>query len=195
MAARHVTGLEVNSALIARATALADAAGVADRITYRLVSPGPLPLPDQSFDVAFSKGVLIHIADETAFFTEALRALCPGGRYLASDWTDGDTGGDSPEMLALRAAFGGPVALRTAADRHRDLVAAGFTDVTFWVDPHAAGVARREHAQMTGPLRSALVGLLGPERYRHECHLWQLTVTAFESGALLNGRFQARKPD
>ena len=43
---------------------------------------GGLPLPDQSFDLAYSVEVLEHLEDQFLFFREVHRILRPGGRFV-----------------------------------------------------------------------------------------------------------------
>jgi ubiquinone/menaquinone biosynthesis C-methylase UbiE len=40
---------------------------------------GPMPFPDQSFDVSFAGEVIEHIVDTTAFLTDIRRVLKPNG--------------------------------------------------------------------------------------------------------------------
>jgi len=39
-----------------------------------------LPFPDATFDVVISTDVIHHVGDRNAYFREATRVLCPGGR-------------------------------------------------------------------------------------------------------------------
>ena len=50
--------------LVARATARVEAAGLADRVSVRMVSPGRFPFEDCAFDVVFSKDSIVHIPDK-----------------------------------------------------------------------------------------------------------------------------------
>ena len=61
--ARGVVGLEVEPQLLARAEQAVARAGLSERIRFQLVSPGPFPVADESFDVVFSKDSMIHIPD------------------------------------------------------------------------------------------------------------------------------------
>ena len=84
--AAHVTGIDVEAPLVARATARVDAAGLADRVSIRMVSAGPFPFEDGAFDVVFSKDSMIHIPDKRALYEDIHRVLAPGGRMALSDW-------------------------------------------------------------------------------------------------------------
>ncbi|MEQ9261282.1 MAG: methyltransferase domain-containing protein, partial [Roseovarius sp.] len=96
--AGHVTGIDVEGDVCAAATRLVAEAGLADRIDIRQVEPGPLPFPDASFDIVFSKDSIVHIADKEALSAEAFRVLKPGGWFAASDWMISHDGEPSPEM-------------------------------------------------------------------------------------------------
>ena len=86
LGARRVLGIDVDAGTLERAAETVAAAGLADRITLKLVEPGPLPLPDGSFDVVFSKDVIAHVTDKDTLYGEILRVLRPGGRLLLSDF-------------------------------------------------------------------------------------------------------------
>src|SRR5262249_34469647 len=68
--ARRVLAIDVEADNTARARRRAEAKGLADRVSYRLVEPGsgPFPFDAQSFDVVFSKDSIIHIPDKAALF-------------------------------------------------------------------------------------------------------------------------------
>jgi len=82
----HVTGIDIEAPLVARATARVAAAGLTDRIAIHRVSPGPFPFEDGAFDVVFSKDSMIHIPDKCALYADIHRVLVPGGRMVLSDW-------------------------------------------------------------------------------------------------------------
>ncbi len=45
-----------------------------------------LPLPDNEFDIVYSKGVLTHVQDKLPLFKEVARTLKAGGVLLIDDW-------------------------------------------------------------------------------------------------------------
>lgn len=44
------------------------------------------PFPDNSFDIVFSKEVLLHIADKASLCKELFRVVKPGGKIIILDW-------------------------------------------------------------------------------------------------------------
>lgn len=73
--AGRVIGLDVEEPVCAAARRRAEAAGLADRIEIRQVRPGPMPLPDRSADLVFSKDSIVHIADKDALHARSF-ACC-----------------------------------------------------------------------------------------------------------------------
>jgi SAM-dependent methyltransferase len=92
-----IVGVDVSVALVEQARARAHARGLAARVQFEPVRPGPLPFADARFDVVFSKDALIHIPDKAAICGEILRVLRPGGMLAASDWMRG-AGPVSPRL-------------------------------------------------------------------------------------------------
>src|SRR5262245_54373246 len=98
--AGQVTGIDVEPQLIEAATALIASKGLAQRIAFRLVEPGPLPFADAAFDVVFSKDAMVHIEDKAALYAEVLRVLRPGGWFIAADWLWAEGAATSPVVEA-----------------------------------------------------------------------------------------------
>ena len=98
--AAHVVGIDVEEPVCHHARAMINSLGVADQVDIQLVPPGhPIPLPNESFDIVFSKDSIVHIPDKEALSQDAYRLLKPGGRFVASDWLIGHDGEPSPEMV------------------------------------------------------------------------------------------------
>ncbi len=78
-AANPITATDVNPFLLREATALAEADGLAERVTFREANAETLPFSDASFDCAYSVTVLEE-CDADKALAEIFRVLGPGGR-------------------------------------------------------------------------------------------------------------------
>lgn len=139
----RVVGLDLSARMLGEAKDLDVTTGT--RVPMLQADATCLPLADAAFDVAFSAyGAVPFVADSAAVMREVARVLRPGGRWVLSlthpvRWMFPD----DPGPAGLRAGFSyfdrtpyvesgadGSVAYaehhRTAGDRVRELVGAGF---------------------------------------------------------------------
>ena len=85
--ARRVTGVDFSAVAVAKATGMAEAAGLADRARFLVadVLAVPASLHD-TFDVCYaSRGVLCWIGDLTGWMRTAAAVLRPAGRLVLID--------------------------------------------------------------------------------------------------------------
>jgi arsenite methyltransferase len=82
----HVTGIDMTTAMLAKARAAAAEIGVTN-VEFVEAEAEQLPFPDESFDVVISNGVIDLIPDKDAVFSELHRVLAPGGRMQIADVT------------------------------------------------------------------------------------------------------------
>lgn len=194
--AARVIGIDVEAPVCAKARARAERAGLADRIEIRQVTPGPLPLPDGSVDLVFSKDSIVHIPDKAALAREAFRVLRPGGWFAVSDWLIGHDGPPSPEMAhyiaceALDFGMASPQAYRAA------LAAAGFADIVL-VDrnPWYREVARAELDRLRGPVGEQARAILGEAETARQIRTWEAMQVVLASGEHCPHHFRGRKSD
>ncbi|MCI0336613.1 MAG: class I SAM-dependent methyltransferase [Acidobacteria bacterium] len=78
LGAKRVDGIDISSIGIANARQRVDDAGL-DGVGFRVGSVLDLPYSDNSFDLAFSNGVLHHTVDWEKGVAELVRVLKPGG--------------------------------------------------------------------------------------------------------------------
>jgi ubiquinone/menaquinone biosynthesis C-methylase UbiE len=193
--AGHVLGIDIEPELIEQARARIEKAGLAGRVAFELVTPGPLPFEGGRFDVVFSKDAIVQIPDKPAIFAEAFRVLKPGGRLIASDWLRGYTGAHSPEMLEFFRLEGITYNMATLEESAAALRAVGFVDVVV-ADRHAwyRDLARRELDAMEGALKPVMIERIGEERAHHFTENWRQLVIVLERGELRPGHLKAVKP-
>ena len=198
LAAEHgaasVLGIDVEARLIARAEQRARASSVADRVRFRLVEPGPLPVDAASFDVVFSKDAILSIPDKATFFSEVHRVLRPGGRLVVADWLRGDDEED-PAYRQLREAFPVSASMETLERSGELLAKAGFRrvrirDRTDWYREEA----RRELEDLLGRLRPRAIEAIGEEQYHQWIVLRRMICAALDSGSLRPGHLFGVKP-
>jgi SAM-dependent methyltransferase len=84
----RLTGVDVDPAMVARATARAQREGLDDRLDFVVGDVAALPFADGSFDLVTSSFSVHHWPDAAAGFAEIRRALRPGGRAVLYDLPD-----------------------------------------------------------------------------------------------------------
>ena len=193
--ARSVLGVDVDPGLLRGMAQRIERSGLAGQLSTLCVGTGPLPLPDESFDVVFSKDAIVQIPDKGAVFADAWRVLRRGGRLIASDWLRGGSGPYSSEMLEFFRLEGIAYNMADAAETVAALKRAGFIDVEVR-DRNAwyRDLARRELAALEGELRPLVTERLGTERTAHFIANWRQMVSVLERGELRPAHLRARKP-
>ena len=84
--ARHVTGIDLTPAMIARAQEIQQEKGLTN-LTWQTGNVLPLPFPDASFALVVSRYSFHHFLDPKAVLVEMVRVCRPGGRVLLADVT------------------------------------------------------------------------------------------------------------
>lgn len=193
--AAEVVGIDVEAPVLEHARQLIARHGLSGQVHFRQVIPGPLPFPDASFDVVFSKDAVIHIPDKEAWCQDMFRVLRPGGLLVASDWMRVDESEPSPAMLAYMEAEGLSFRMGSLPRYGEALRAAGFVSVELR-DRNAwyQSLVRAELEQMRGPLRKTLEAAVGLEETARNIALWEHLCAVVESGELRPGHFRASKP-
>lgn len=199
IARRHgparIVGIDVEPGVIAKASEQARRDGLADRVLFETVTPGPLPFADQSFDVVFSKDAIVHIDDKHGIAREIYRVLRPGGVFAASDWMAGSDDPPSPQLLRYIELEGLGFGLGSPNRYFAALRAAGFEriayrDRTAWY----RDLTHKEVAALSGPLYAGLERSVGKDFLDHEIFVWRALAQVLDSGELGPGHWQAHKP-
>ncbi len=195
LGAAHVTAIDIEAPLLTRAEQNAQEAHVAGKTTFQLVEPGPLPFPDGTFDIVFSKDALIHIKDKAALYGDVLRVLRPGGIFVASDWLGGENTESSPEFARFRDLGHLKFAMATGEETAAVMRQAGFTGVaTRNRNAWYAKLSQFEYEQISGPLRDQLIETVGEEIYTHWVAVRRALADAATVGALRPTHLRGVKP-
>ncbi len=181
----RVIGIDIEPQLLDRARMLAEQAGVADRIEFRQVTPGPLAFEDDSFDVVFSKDALIHIPDKQALYTDIMRVLKPGGALAASDWLSGETADDDAAFQHYLSLVPLDYTMATAEQTAEVMRQAGFERVeTRDRNAWYAELAPQEVARIEGPLREKIIAVSDAGTYEKWLAIRRALAAAAQSGGL-----------
>ena len=187
-----VTGVDLTEAFCEAARELTAACGLSDRVRILQGSALALPLPDASFDRAYSHNAIMNIADKAGVYREAFRVLKPGGRLVLAHVNAGPNAPVEffPVGWASRSenSF-----LATDDETRRDLASAGFDIAVFRQNrtpTEAAATARRK-------LEAEGLPPLGPHVIRPGDGLrMQINgMRAREDGRICEIQIVATKPD
>lgn len=86
----QVTGLEVNPWMVAESKNRIPE-HLKGKIDFRLsISNADWPIPNHSYDIIYSKGVLTHLETKDEIFQECYRLLKKGGLLVITDWLSGE---------------------------------------------------------------------------------------------------------
>ena len=141
-----VTGVDLTAEHCDAAGELNATCGVSDRVRILEGSALALPVPDASFDRAYSHNVVMNIADKAGVYREAFRVLKPGGRLVLMHVNAGPNAPVEHFPVGW-ASVPENSFLATHEETRRDLAAAGFDIVTFRdmaAAAEAASAARRK---------------------------------------------------
>ncbi|MDQ0468660.1 class I SAM-dependent methyltransferase [Labrys wisconsinensis] len=193
--AAAVLGIDVEAPLIEAARSLIAERGLSDRVAFQLVEPGPLPFPDASFDVVFSKDAMVHIPDKAALYREVLRVLKPGGAFIAADWLWAEGAATSPVVQAWVSKGPLTFAFTTPAEAAAAMRDAGFAAVLVADRRHLLQASnRREVEALEGPARQRLADIVGEEMALARLASARGRQNALDAGELIPSHLRAMRP-
>ena len=199
LAAKHgaaeVVGIDVEPQLVESARALISAKGLAERVRFQLVEPGPLPFPDASFDVVFSKDAMVHIEDKAALYAEVLRVLKPGGWFTAADWLWAEGAAKSPVVEAWLSMGPLKFIFTPPAVALQGMIAAGFADPRITdLRLRLQRSNRKEIEVLEGPARQRLAAIVGETMANNRLAGARGRQSALDSGDLIPSHLRGRRP-
>ena len=152
-------------------------------------------LADGEIDVVFGKDSWIHDGDKGAFFSEVYRVLKPGGILTAGDWMRSEKpyGKDMEHWFKMEGLI---YHMNTIDEYGQILRECGFIDIELKDIAEAYRVKAHEEylSMLGGPLRGAMLEILGAEKQAHFVENWRAMTVVLESGKLHPSHFRARKP-
>jgi sarcosine/dimethylglycine N-methyltransferase len=186
-----MTGVDLTTVFCDAARELNAACGMSDRVRIIQGSALALPVPDASFDRAYSQNVVMNISDKAGAYREAFRVLKPSGRLVLFHINAGPNG--PPVFPVPWAEVPGNSFLATDEETRRDLAAAGFEILTFQdsTQTHLPANVERLRNIETEALPPVGLHLLMGDLYRQSLIN---SLRAAEDGRARTVEIVARKP-
>jgi phosphoethanolamine N-methyltransferase len=184
----EVVGVDLAEVMVSLATERAAARDPARRVRFLHADVFSDELAEHSFDIVYSRDVLLYEADKPAVFARCARLLKPGGALVVSDFCRGVSTPDFEEYVTVSGYW-----LPTIEQYAGLLAEAGLESVSARDVSDVTGnylrrdlAAYRERASRDRSLDSADV--------RHITERWRRKVAFVEQGALTQGLFSATTP-
>ncbi|XP_021282130.1 tocopherol O-methyltransferase, chloroplastic [Herrania umbratica] len=83
-------GITLSPVQAGRANVLAEAEGLADRVSFQVADALKQPFPDGQFDLVWSMESGEHMPDKAKFVNELMRVAAPGGKIIIVTWCHRD---------------------------------------------------------------------------------------------------------
>ena len=194
-APEHVTGVDIDAAVLERAEQLIAAGGVADRVTLQRIDPGRLPFEVDQFDVVYANSVTCHFESLERLFGEVFRVLAPGGCLIGAEWFVIDHESSAfVQWDALLRERGLSFYFVTQSHFTEALHASGFAAPTYTDRSSAISALVRDGLErIRGPLREHLCDSLGEKGYR-ALEVWAEARGVVFEGGMRHCHFRATKP-
>ena len=191
-----VVGIDVEPQLQEEATKRAIAANIVDKLDFQIVEPGPLPFPDECFDVVFSKDSIIHIENKDDLFLEVFRVLKPGGKLCASDWLGSSNPEEQTAMEKVSEGTHLHFEMATAKEVELMLRNSGFVEISSR-DRNAwfAELCRAEQELFQGSLYQELVDAVGEDIVNPWLDVRKAIAHSAFSGGLRPTHLFGRRPN
>jgi SAM-dependent methyltransferase len=192
--AGYVHGLDIDAGVLQRAASLVEQAGLKDRVKLSQFEPGPLPLDDNSIDLAFVTAVSCHIEDLVPFFSEIHRVIRPGGYLVGGEWfknIDNEAYREWDDLLRER---GLNFYFVTGQSFTLALQQSGFTGVSIINrNTEMTAMAEQYLERSEGELKDSLLDIMEEEGYASLMRWTRTRARGLASGGSGYGHFVASK--
>jgi len=193
--ADSVIGVDVEPHLVEHSRQRVKKAGLDEKITFKMVTPGPLPFDDGLFDIVVTKDAIVHIPDKARFYEDILRILKPGGVFAGSDWLRGGQGAYSENASRWLEIVHLDFELQNLQQTSTALLESGFETVRMndrneWYQKEI----KAELATLAGEKYNQLVQLIGNEAAEHRLQSSRLKQQVVDEGFLRPTHFVGFKP-
>jgi phosphoethanolamine N-methyltransferase len=193
-----VTGLEINRPMVDEANRRVPA-DLRTRLAFLYYTDiSHLPFPDRSFDLACSKGVLLHldVADKYTLFCEVCRVLRPGGTFVINDWLSPVHGRWGPKMQEMIDEDALSIVANTEDDyrdvlRKSGLVLDGIDNED--PDYYRYNKSLEEHLMQPG-VQHQLQPVFTREKIETEARMYGLIAESIAEGQMLVRRILCHRP-
>lgn len=187
----RVTGVDLTPEFCVAAQELNDITGMSGRVRILEGSALALPLPDATFDRAYSHNVVMNIADKAGAYREAFRVLKPGGVVVLAHLDAGANG--TPDFPQPWASIPENSFLADDEETKCDILAAGFEILSFNDRSEANLAAQISLRQKLEAGEAPVLGVHvvhGPEFVQLQIN----SLRALEEGRIRPVEILARKP-
>jgi ubiquinone/menaquinone biosynthesis C-methylase UbiE len=185
-------GVSISPPQIAQANAKANAAGLADRVSFQHADAMELPFPDASFDAVWALESLHHMSDRVRALREIARVLRPGGCLALADFVL--RGPVTPERKPVVDAFreaGRILSLGTVGEYENEVVQAGLEPVETTDVSEQARPSLSRTAEVFSAARERIVPFMGAEGLDRMVSTCEALAAAPEAGYVI---LAARRP-
>jgi ubiquinone/menaquinone biosynthesis C-methylase UbiE len=161
--AGHVTGLDLSPQFLVHARAVAEKAGLSERISFQQGDVNSLPFDDESFDWVWSANCVgYHPAEPLPLLRELARVAKPGGSVAILAWSSQQLLPGYPLLEARLNATSSGIAPFTKGKRPEShfLRALGWFREAGLEEPTAQTFVGDAQAPLSDGMRSALMSLL-----------------------------------
>ena len=193
----RVIGVEINPEMI-EAALKKRPEKLKDFVDFQLIKGDQiLPFTDEHFDITYSNGVIVHLAEQQreATFKEFYRVLKKGGKLVIHDWLSPVEGKWSKKMMKLIEEESLPLYAHSPETYREDLYKYGFKNIIYLdcsqeYAKHNQKVIDRLSSQN---VKNSFISRYGQTTYQEHLKGYENIRDAHEHGEVIGAHFIAVK--